>query len=361
MSEINYKLLYRLPANRVWRTYNGGRVLDRIEGKASAEDGHFPEDWIGSATRAINAGREDIVEGIGTAEAPDGSLVSMDTMIRTDPATMLGEKHVRAYGSQPQLLVKFLDSTERLQIQAHPTVPWAKERLSSPNGKTEAWWFLNARDEADSWVLFGFQNPPRPGEWGRILREQDKEAMMSCFEKVPVKKGDVLLVEGGVPHAIGPGLFMIEVMEPTDWVVRCEFSHGGLNNDPKSQCMGLEIDEVLDMFDYTPVSAREVPERFGPVPVTVREDENGTEVQLIGRPQTDRLEVRRVRGSGDFELADDERFSILLMLEGSGVLSAGGAELGLKPWDKVLLPAACSSVSLNGDFQAARCLPPRPS
>lgn len=40
--------ILRLPPNRVWRTYSGGLMLDRMEGRAAAADGTFPEDWIGS-------------------------------------------------------------------------------------------------------------------------------------------------------------------------------------------------------------------------------------------------------------------------------------------------------------------------
>jgi mannose-6-phosphate isomerase len=35
------------------------------------------------------------------------------------------------------------------------------------------------------------------------------------------------MVPGGMPHAIGEGVFMIEVMEPTDFAVRIEFERGG--------------------------------------------------------------------------------------------------------------------------------------
>ena len=39
--------------------------------------------------------------------------------------------------------------------------------------------------------------------------------------------GDVWIVPGGLPHAIGAGVLMVEVMEPSDWVVRCEFEREG--------------------------------------------------------------------------------------------------------------------------------------
>jgi len=57
MNPINYHQPFILPPNRVWRTYSGGRILDQIQGKPDPACSHFPEDWIGSATRAVNPGR----------------------------------------------------------------------------------------------------------------------------------------------------------------------------------------------------------------------------------------------------------------------------------------------------------------
>ena len=48
----------------MWRTYTGGREIGRIHGEQGAKDGHFPEEWMFSTTRALNAGREEIEEGI---------------------------------------------------------------------------------------------------------------------------------------------------------------------------------------------------------------------------------------------------------------------------------------------------------
>jgi len=38
----------------------------------------------------------------------------------------------------------------------------------------------------------------------------------------------VLRVNGGATHAVGAGLLLVEVQEPTDDVVRCEYAHGGM-------------------------------------------------------------------------------------------------------------------------------------
>ena len=67
MKEIDYNQPFELLPNRVWRTYRGGAMVDAIEGK-EGEDGHFPEDWVGSATRAANMGRKKFAdEGVGRA------------------------------------------------------------------------------------------------------------------------------------------------------------------------------------------------------------------------------------------------------------------------------------------------------
>ena len=56
--------ILKFSANRVWRTYQGGKQLDLIEGKENPQDSSFPEDWIGSTVEARNIGRENITEGL---------------------------------------------------------------------------------------------------------------------------------------------------------------------------------------------------------------------------------------------------------------------------------------------------------
>jgi len=362
MNGANYHQPFALPPNRVWRSYTGGLLLDRIEGRESPADGHFPEDWVGSATRAVNPGREDVEdEGIGTARGADGQSIRMDAFYGDVPEAALGAEHVAAYGAQPQLLVKLLDSAVRLQMQAHPSVPWARRHLGASSGKTEAWYILDSRPP-DPWVLLGFQRPPQPQEWKRLMERQDVDGMLGCFDRIPVAPSDVLLVEGGIPHAIGPGLLMVEVQEPTDYVVRCEWGEGKAELPESARTMGLGVDRVLDLFRYERVPADRVRERFGPRKRTVTDTGAGTEQALLSAPQTDRLEVRRVRATGGepFTLSMDGRMSILIVLDGRGRVVGDGVPLEVGPWSRVLLPAALESVTLEGAMEGVRCMPPKP-
>ncbi|MEX0820811.1 MAG: hypothetical protein WD021_01590 [Rhodothermales bacterium] len=357
---IDYDQPFIIRPNRVWRTYRGGAVLDRWSGRDRAADGPFPEDWVGSATRAVNPGREHLEEeGIGSACGADGKVYRMDELYTRDPRRALGADHVAAYGARPYLLVKLLDAAMRLHIQAHPSASWAKSHLDADSGKTEAWWILHTRSEQAS-VFLGFQEPPTPAEWLQMVESQDVDAIRSCFEPITVREGDVLLVEGGVPHAIGEGIAMIEVQEPTDYVVRCEYAHGETELPESARTMGLGMEQVLDMFDYSTYPSDSVKERFGPRPVTVARTPGGREVNLLARPQTDRLELRRVDVDGRFTLPRDGRFSILIAIEGSGSLRAGGVDVPVSRWSRFFLPASLEHVELTGNATFARCMPPKP-
>ncbi len=116
-------MIAKLLPNRVRRTYLGGSRIDAFTGTGSdVSDGvPRPEDWMASTTTAFNGTLE--IEGEGLGRLEDGRLVK------------------DVIGALP-ILVKLLDSDERLVIQAHPTVPCAKRLFNSPFGKTECWYFL---------------------------------------------------------------------------------------------------------------------------------------------------------------------------------------------------------------------------
>jgi len=357
---INYQQPFLIRPNRVWRTYQGGAILEQWSGVDQPADSHFPEDWVGSATRAVNPGREHLTEeGIGRAQTMSGEAYSMHDLYTTDPLAALGAAHVAAYGAEPYLLVKLLDSAMRLHIQAHPSVEWARQHLNANSGKTEAWWILETRS-TDGYVYMGFQRPPTPQEWKAMIEAQDVAAIEACFERIPVQSGDILLVEGGVPHAIGPGIAMIEIQEPTDYVVRCEYAHGGLQLPESARTMGLGLDRVLDLFDYHAYSAAVVKERFGPRPRLIAETDGGSEMALLAAPQTDRIELRQLNSKGVHNLDLDGRFSILIVTAGSGTLTGDGIAVPLQRWTRLFLPAALQHVQLNGEVTIARCLPPLP-
>lgn len=338
---------FPLPPNRVWRTYLGGRVLDQIENKPQPADSHFPEDWIASTTRAKNIGREDQVdEGLAMVEL-DGERTTLAALIEAQPQAMLGADHVRKHGPNVGFLTKFLDSSIRLHIQAHPTVAFSQKHLGSNHGKTEGYYIVSTRPEvAEPYIYFGFQRPPDRDVYRRAILQQDESALLSPFDRVPVKPGDAFVVPGGVPHAIGEGVFMIEIMEPTDFAVRLEFERGGYTLPESARFMDRGVDFALDMLDFSPWPQQRIrDERFGEPRLVRRFGEAGVEESLIDDRLTELFQVRRLRLNRDIERSDDP-FHIGIVTRGGLAVRCertGQAE-SMGYGDRFFVPAATGAL-----------------
>jgi mannose-6-phosphate isomerase len=330
--------------NRVWRTYLGGKTLNMIGGKEDINDDHFPEDWIGSTIRAINTGREHIIEGFSSVTL-DGNQMRLIDLISQFPAAMVGENHYKKFGPHTQVLVKFLDSAIRLHLQCHPTIAFAQQYLGSPSGKTEAYVILQIREDVtDPYIYLGFQHPPQRDAFKQAIEQQDTAQILACFEKIRVQPGDVFIVPGGLPHAIGEGVFMIEIMEPTDLTIRIEFELGGYVLPESARFMGRGIDFALSMFNYEKISSEEVKNRYFAKPQLVHASENGSrEDSLIRAEQTPCFSVNKLEVHGSMEKVS-KSFYMGIVTKGQGKAVSGNREYALKTWDRFIVPWKTESI-----------------
>jgi mannose-6-phosphate isomerase len=240
-----------------------------------------------------------------------------------------------------------MDSAMRLHVQAHPTAAFARQHLDSRWGKLETYVVLGARPGQRPYIRLGFQRPPSPAELKRIVLEQDLAALDACFDPVPVAVGEVWVVPGGLAHAIGEGLLVMEVMEPTDLVVRCEFEREGIVVPREARFMGRDVDFALSIFDLTPLSVDEVRARCRVEPRVVRDEAGFREEQLIGAAQTECFRTFRrlikepvtVGGTGGVEVG--------VVAGGLGTVAAHGEEIALKKGSKFLIAAAAEGVRFN--------------
>jgi len=352
--------LILLPPNRVWRTYQGGATLDRIAGKPNPEDSHFPEDWIGSVTRAIVPGREHINEGISQVLVGEETR-DLKELIDSDPEYFLGAAHVAKYGVSPKLLVKFLDSAIRLHFQCHPSPEFAQKHLNSPSGKTEAYHILGVREGiTNPYIYVGFQHPPTPGQLKRWIETQDVAAMERCFEKIPVKPGDTFLIPGGFPHALGEGVFMIEIQEPSDLVVRYEFERGGYVLPEAARFMNRGVDFALSLIDFTPHPRAEIEQKYRGHPRDRRLlGPNSWQETLIGPEMTPCFRVAKTY-LHEAVTKNESSFYIGIITDGACTVDVGGKIHHLKRYDKFLFPAGLGPVLFEPESHAAilECYPP---
>lgn len=116
--------------------------------------------------------------------------------------------------STPDLLIKYLFTSEKLSVQVHPDDAQA-HAAGLPRGKDECWVILAA--EPDSTIALGTKFPTDR----ETLREAALDGSIEdLLEWKPVKAGDFFYSGSGTIHAIGAGITLVEVQQNSETTYR---------------------------------------------------------------------------------------------------------------------------------------------
>jgi mannose-6-phosphate isomerase len=333
-----------LQANQPSRFYRGGAAIARFRGSAPGDE-HLPEDWVGSTTTLLGEQR------LGLSVLSDGR--QLREAVAREPELFLGPEHVRRFGPQPRLLVKLLDAGERLPVHAHPDAAFAADRLGAENGKSEAWLIIATEGERPL-LHVGFREDMDVSTLAGWIETQDVASMLAAMNEMPVVYGDCIFIPAGTPHAIGEGILMVEVQEPSDLGVMLEWSTFGI--DPAEASMGLGFDVALAGVRRSALSADELASwkrRAADAPL-IRPG-----ARSVVPPAAERFfraEWLRPEPATSLEPG----FAILVAVRGSGRLECEDGALELPRGQTVLVPHAAGAGELTGDVEVIRCRPPRP-
>jgi mannose-6-phosphate isomerase len=143
-------------------------------------------------------------------------------------------------GGTPELLVKYLFTSQRLSIQVHPDDE-AGKALGRKSGKDEAWLVLDADQSAC--VGLGLREPLSKDELRAAASDGRIEELVDWR---PASPGDSYYSPGGTVHALGPGLTVIEVQQNVDITYRL-YDYGR----PRE----LHLDDAIKVADPEPYRA----------------------------------------------------------------------------------------------------------
>jgi mannose-6-phosphate isomerase len=323
-----------LPPNVLRHFYAGGARIAALRG-VELESDHMPEEWLGAVNTTFGS------DDRGLSRLEDGTLVR--DAIAAAPDAWLGPDHVRRFGADPSLLVKLLDAGQRLPVHFHPGRAFARDSLGVPHGKTEAWIIVDA--EPGATVHVGFSRPVELDEVRDWMRAQDSRAMLGAMHEIPVAAGDAIFVPAGTPHAIGAGILLVELQEPTDLSVVLEWNGFELSEDDGH--LGLGWDRALEALDRTAWNTDRLAglRTRGP-------DGAG----LLPRAADPYFRAERLTSGNSF----DPGFSVLVGIAGRGTLATDGGEVPFGRGSAVLVPYACRGGVLRGDVEALRARPADP-
>ena len=115
---------------------------------------------------------------------------------------------------EPELLIKYLFTSEKLSIQVHPSNAQARA-MGLDSGKEECWLVLDA--EPDARLGIGTKRALTDDELREASLNGEIEALMDWK---PVQRGDFFYIPAGTVHAIGAGVSLIEIQQNADITFR---------------------------------------------------------------------------------------------------------------------------------------------
>ena len=240
--------------------------------------------------------------------------------------------------------MKLLDSDERLVIQAHPTVPCAKRLFGSAVGKTECWYFLPGT-APDACVYLGFKPNVTREKWRAAFETQS--GLLDMLHRIPVAPGDFVFVDGGVPHAIGGGCFMVELQEPSDLMVVTE------RLTPSGRCIpdakmhgGVGWEKMFDVYEYDGRTYEETCAKYVKTSRTLRTSREA--FCICGPELTDKFAMWRIEGQGHLNLSPP---ACVVVTEGVGEVNG----VAVKKGDRLLI-ADERFLETNGPVKIVICV-----
>ena len=348
MTEPSSLRLHRLGPNKVPVYYEGGHGIDRFRGEHGTDG---PEDWVGSVTPfpefLLPAGAD---PKTGVSRLGDGTL--LDAQVSADPEGWLGPELSRGFGSEPGLLVKLLDAGERLPVHWHPDRAFAKDHLASRFGKNEGWIVLAA--EADARIWLGFAREVGAGELRAWVDDQNAEAMLAAMNVFTPVPRDVFYVPAGVPHAIGAGITIVELQEPTSFSILAEYRSFGV--DDAAATLGLGWELALSCVDPR-AHARELGSLLRPAQFVARQA-GGTLCRLYSEDTEPYFQAYRARATGGVVALGGPGFRVVAIESGEGALIMPAGREPVRGGETWLVPYGTGELTLEGEVEAVVCCPP---
>lgn len=184
-----------------------------------------------------------------------GAGFSLGDLVAKDPERLLGALAAEAVSGRAifPLLVKLIDAAENLSIQVHPNDAQAAplDRL----GKTEAWHILHAEPGAVLYV--GLLPGVSQEEFAASARAMDgsSAALLRALEPQP---GTTILIPAGTIHALGAGVMVYEIQQPSDVTFRID-DWGRVDAEGNPRQMHFEQGFAVTRADVRPAFIAPVP------------------------------------------------------------------------------------------------------
>lgn len=306
------------------------------------------EEWILSSIK----GRE------STLVTPYNECNTISDLIFKYQDKIVGKKIFAKYGTSFPLLIKIIKANQKLSLQVHPSKESAQRisKLTSEvsEEKNEMWFILSAKD--NSQIISGFTDLFDKQKFVESLNctcEEDKKYIDDSLQKFVVKRGDYFFTPSGMVHAIGGGVVLLEVQQPSQTTYRL-YDYDRVDKDGKKR--RLDISSALESLDPFAKSAQRNVFVDSAAKVKMADCEH-FKVDYINLNKI----CRDKCGKSNFyhlDLTRQDSFSLIYVTNGSGRISFNTQDLSISQegnfycetiseGELVLLPVALQQVDIE--------------
>ena len=266
--------------------------------------------------------------------------MALGDLFALNPEGLAGTGAGRGARKSFPLLFKFIDARENLSIQVHPNGRQARAHGWGENGKTEAWYVVDAVEGAQ--IALGFNRHDVTAE--EVAAAAESGYLEKLLNFVPVKRGDTFFIPAGTVHAILGGVLIYEIQEESNTTLRL---YDWKREQPDGASRKLHIKDALCIINFTENRP------LKPEPVTIEQNEDYI-CELLCHNSKFVLSRYSFAQPVKVPLDTVDTFRVISTVEGCASIRMGEDNIKINKGQTILLPANLRGVTLEGE--AGTCI-----
>ena len=258
----------------------------------------------------------------------DDSGLLLSELIAKYGEKLVGKETYARYGNYFPILIKILDTCDKLSFQVHPGEELAMSRHNC-HGKTELWYVVKAAD--DALIHAGFNTDLTFEEYKNMVDDGSITRVINSFNP---KEGEVFYIKPGTVHAIGAGNLLIEVQQTSDITYRI---YDYRRRDKDGNLRELHTELACDAINYKSDNGIQI------TPQTLSDDTR----QLIN---CNYFNVKKIdiSDSKTMDFSARDCFTIIMSIDSDFTIEACGKTENLSRGHAILVSAFVNEVTLKG-------------
>ncbi|WP_144502503.1 mannose-6-phosphate isomerase, class I [Bacillus thuringiensis] len=250
----------------------------------------------------------------------------------------LGEiwrEHPELFGNPKEeffpLLTKFLDANKDLSVQVHPDDLYAKKNEDEKFGKTECWYILNCKKDAE--IILGHHARTKKelvamiekGKWDKLLR------------KVKINPGDFFYIPSGTMHALCEGALVLEIQQSSDTTYRV---YDYNREDENGNLRELHLKKAMEVVNVPHISVNNQLSKLV--------QRNVICTKLV---QSKFFSVFKWEVKGRLAFWCNDQYLLCVITKGNGSLVHNNNKYKLKKGMSFMLPINIGEIQLKGNLE----------